>query len=175
MQLFENTGWQFNVALAFLVHAQIGSWDTFLESYPAFVRWLFAKRLYVCYVAILGFAFGSVTTLAITGDFGASGEWCWIKPELLRLLLGYVPLWIGYVVIIVCNAINGRVLCKSIIGRAFYGRSIGMLIFIPFIHLLLHIPGSTRRSMEAKGYEGKSYVRLGGWQAWCDPLEGVLR
>jgi hypothetical protein len=26
--------------------------------------------------------------------------------------------------------------------------------------------------MEAVGYEGKSYVILGDYQAWCDPLEG---
>jgi hypothetical protein len=175
MQLFEITSWEYNAALAFLVNSQIDCWDIFLESYPAFVRWLFAKRLCVCHIAIWGFAVVSGIFLAVNGDFGGSGPWCWIKPHPLCLYFGYVPLWIGYIITFVCNGINRRILRKTVTGSEYFERGMLLLIVVPVLNVLLHIPGTVRRCMELAGHEGKSYVILGDWQACCDPLEGVLR
>lgn len=182
MQAFEISSWNYNAVLAYEIY--------FLVISSTAVLLKDTNRLYrhlTYHLIVVGFAIASVATALANGVMGAAGDWCWLTDSTYRIGFGYVPLWIGFAIIIACNGSVVRMAVTSNLdrekqrtrsgdrkSRLLFRAGVMRLLIVPFAFILLHLPGTFRRIMEAAAYDGNWYVWMGNLQAVCDPSQGEI-
>lgn len=183
MQGFEISSWNYNAVLAYEVYFLVTSSTTVLIRDKNRMR-----RHGIYHLIVVGFAIATVATALAEGVMGIAGNWCWLTDSTYRIGFGYVPLWIGFAIIITCNSMvlrmviasdsqkqeRGRTKSSDKRHRLLFRAGVMKLLIVPFAFILLHLPGTFRRIMEAAAYDGHWYDWIGSLQSVCDPSQGTL-
>lgn len=181
-----SSSWNYNAVLAYEVY--------FLVTSSTVVLLRDKNRVYrhgLYHLIVVSFAIASVSAGLAEGTMGAAGDWCWYSDSIYRIGFGYVPLWIGFAIIITCNSLVLKMAIESDNAqqqqqqarghrttsgekrtRLLFRAGVMRLLIVPLAFILLHMPGTLRRIMEASSHEGSWYTWIGNIQAVCDPSQG---